>query len=112
MAPPEGRHPGWRILADLAGRLRLDAIGRSAVPSEVTTDDILARVTRSANLEDMRALDEAPLMAERAVYNWAQARFPNGRWGASHRPRLRGNRFPSSWLCRSERKCPHSLRHH
>jgi anaerobic selenocysteine-containing dehydrogenase len=78
--PMPGREPAWRVLAELARRLGLDAIGRDSDPATVTTDALLDRVARGGGLDVLRSLDGGPGPVSVPRHNWAVARLPNGAW--------------------------------
>jgi anaerobic selenocysteine-containing dehydrogenase len=80
VAAKAGREPAWRVLAQLARRLGIDAIGRGADPSAVSTDDLLDRVARGNRLDELRSLDGGPGPVAAPMYEWAVARLPNGTW--------------------------------
>lgn len=80
VAPGAGRHAAWRVLAEIAAGVGVEVIGKGVDLDSVTTDDVLARVTRGADIAALRALEGAPIMAEKAVYDWVQRRLPNGVW--------------------------------
>ncbi len=78
--PPAGRNAAWRVLADLAALLGLDAIGRGVHPATVTADDLLDRTARGGDLDALRALNGAPAVGPIGVYDWALDLLPNGAW--------------------------------
>ncbi len=76
--PTPGREPAWRVLAELARGVGLDALGRDGDPSIATTDDLLDRVARSNGLDALRANGGGPGPVARAMYDWPGQRLPNG----------------------------------
>jgi anaerobic selenocysteine-containing dehydrogenase len=78
--PPAGRHPAWRVLAELASRLGLDAIGSGVDPATVNDEEVLARVVRGGSIEALRTSDGGVSVEVEAVYDWAIDRLPNGHW--------------------------------
>ncbi len=86
MVPRIERHqPAWKVLAELAQKLGLDAIGRGANPDDVTTDDLLARVAKGADFAAMQSAD-GPIVETPAVHNWLDGRLPNGTWDLAPAP--------------------------
>ena len=80
VAPAEGRHAAWRVLAEIAAGVGVEVIGKGVDLDSVTTDEVLARVARGADIGALWALEGAPIMAEKAVYDWVQQRLPNRLW--------------------------------
>jgi anaerobic selenocysteine-containing dehydrogenase len=75
------RHEAWRVLADLALRLGLDAVGRGVDPCSITADDLLDRATRGGGrLAALREHSGAASVESDAVYGWAVSRLPDGCW--------------------------------
>jgi anaerobic selenocysteine-containing dehydrogenase len=77
--------PMWRSLAELGRGLGVDVLGDDRDPEAVSDDDVLARIARGRDLDELRAA-EAPVVTASAVYGWAEPRLPRGRWDLAPPP--------------------------
>lgn len=76
---PADRPPLWQTLARIGTGIGLDILGGSTDPLSVTTDDVLARMTRGTALADLHGSGDLHVESA-AVFGWVQQRLPFGRW--------------------------------
>jgi anaerobic selenocysteine-containing dehydrogenase len=82
---PRSLVPMWRALAEIGHGLGVDILGDGTDLDAVTDDDVLRRVARGRDFDGLRAAN-APVVSAPAVYQWAEARLPGGRWDLAPAP--------------------------
>jgi anaerobic selenocysteine-containing dehydrogenase len=85
VACPPGLVSMWRSIAEIGQTLGTDLFGDSTDPDQVADDDVLARIARGRDLDELRAAD-GPVVAQAEVHGWAEARLPHGRWDLAPAP--------------------------
>lgn len=75
---PEGLVSMWRSLAEIGRSLGVEVVGDGIDLETIGDDEILARVARGHDLDELRSGE--PAVAARAVYDWVEDRLPHGRW--------------------------------